>query len=114
VTAVRRSRGLTRATSERASVGLAAGDQDLDDVATDLALDGFRDFSRHVRLERCRDATRLPAGGTSRKLEHDGRRARGRELLPGSEHLGPFDIQAKAYGGDDRHLVLAMAQSTSP
>jgi len=45
---------------------------------------------------------------------HEGRRARGRELLPGAEHLGPFEIEAQAYGGDERRLVLAIAESTSP
>lgn len=45
---------------------------------------------------------------------HQGRRADGRELLPGAEHLGPFELEAKAYGRDARRLVLAIAQSTSP
>jgi hypothetical protein len=45
---------------------------------------------------------------------HAGRRARGRELLPGAEHLGPFEIEARAYGGGERRLVLAIAQSSGP
>lgn len=40
---------------------------------------------------------------------HENRRARGRELLPGAEHLGPFDIEAKAYGRDERRVVMAVA-----
>jgi len=40
---------------------------------------------------------------------HEQRRARGRELLPGAEHLGAFDIEARAYGGAERRVVLAVA-----
>lgn len=39
-------------------------------------------------------------------------RERGRELLPGAERLGPFEVEAQAYGSE-RRLVLATAQKTS-
>jgi len=38
-----------------------------------------------------------------------GRRQRGRELLPGAERLGAFEVEAQAYGRSDRRLVLALA-----
>lgn len=44
----------------------------------------------------------------------DPRRTRGRELLPGAEHLGAFDIEAKAYGGAERRAVLATALASRP
>lgn len=45
---------------------------------------------------------------------HEPRRARGRELLPGAEQLGAFDIEAKAYGGAERRVVLATALASGP
>lgn len=39
---------------------------------------------------------------------HGTHRERGRELLPGAERLGAFDIDAQAYGADGR-VVLAIA-----
>jgi hypothetical protein len=39
---------------------------------------------------------------------HGAHRERGRELLPGAERLGAFDIDAQAYGADGR-VVLAIA-----
>jgi hypothetical protein len=39
---------------------------------------------------------------------HDGKRVRGRELLPGIERLGAFRVEAKAYGSEHR-VVLATA-----
>lgn len=44
---------------------------------------------------------------------HARRRARGRELLSGAEHLGAFEIEAKAYGGAERRVVLAIALAAS-
>jgi len=41
---------------------------------------------------------------------HSARRERGLELLPGVEGLGPFDVEARAYGTADRRVVLALAQ----
>ncbi|TMK99470.1 MAG: ImmA/IrrE family metallo-endopeptidase [Actinobacteria bacterium] len=37
------------------------------------------------------------------------RRERGRELLPGGERLGPFEVEAQAYGTENR-VVLATAR----
>jgi hypothetical protein len=39
---------------------------------------------------------------------HGIHRERGRELLPGAEHLGAFNVDARAYGAD-RRVVLAVA-----
>lgn len=41
---------------------------------------------------------------------HGWTREHGRELLPGAERLGPFDVDAQAYGTDNR-VVLATARS---
>jgi uncharacterized protein DUF955 len=43
---------------------------------------------------------------------HGRQRERGRELLPGAERLGPFEVDAQAYGSD-RRVVLATARGTS-
>lgn len=43
---------------------------------------------------------------------HGRDRERGRELLPGAERLGPFDVEAQAYGTDNR-VVLATARKAS-
>lgn len=40
---------------------------------------------------------------------HDWQRHRGRELLPGAERLGAFEVEAQAYGSDHR-VVLATAR----
>jgi Zn-dependent peptidase ImmA (M78 family) len=40
---------------------------------------------------------------------HDWRRHRGREVLPGAERLGVFDVEAQAYGSEHR-VVLATAR----
>lgn len=45
---------------------------------------------------------------------HEPRRARARELLPGAEHLGAFEVEAKAYGGAERRGVLATALASRP
>ncbi len=42
---------------------------------------------------------------------HGWRRERGRELLPGAERLGPFDVEAQAFGNENR-VVLATARSS--
>lgn len=39
---------------------------------------------------------------------HGRGRALGREFLAGAEHLGAFDVEAKAYGGAERRMVLAV------
>jgi hypothetical protein len=41
---------------------------------------------------------------------HGARRERGRELLPGAERLGAFDVEAQPYGANDRRVVLAVAR----
>ena len=43
---------------------------------------------------------------------HGWERERGHENLPGAEHLGGFDLEAKAYGSDNR-VVLATARKPS-
>jgi Zn-dependent peptidase ImmA (M78 family) len=43
---------------------------------------------------------------------HGLKRERGRELLPGAERLGPFDVEAQAFGTDNR-IVLATARKAS-
>jgi Zn-dependent peptidase ImmA (M78 family) len=40
---------------------------------------------------------------------HGRKRERGRELLPGAERLGPFEVEAQAFGSDNR-VVLATAR----
>jgi Zn-dependent peptidase ImmA (M78 family) len=40
----------------------------------------------------------------SHSLEH------GRELLPGADNAGAFDVEAKAYGSRERRVVLAVAR----
>ena len=39
---------------------------------------------------------------------HGSRREHGRELLPGAERLGAFEVDAQAYGTEHR-VVLAIA-----
>jgi Zn-dependent peptidase ImmA (M78 family) len=43
---------------------------------------------------------------------HGWTRQRGRELLPGAERLGPFDVEAQSFGTDNR-VVLATARKAS-
>lgn len=45
---------------------------------------------------------------------HGRRLERGAEPLPGAESLGTFEVEAKAYGGDDRRRVLAIARQAAP
>jgi hypothetical protein len=40
---------------------------------------------------------------------HGRRRHRGREFLPGAERAGAYVVEAKAYGADERRVVLAIA-----
>lgn len=44
---------------------------------------------------------------------HGRRRERGQEPLTGAESLGLFEVEAKAYGADERRLVLAVARQAT-
>jgi hypothetical protein len=51
-----------------------------------------------------------PDESTFCRAWHGWQRERGRELLPGAERLGPFEVEAQAYGSE-RRVVLATART---
>lgn len=54
----------------------------------------------------------VPEGSAYCRAWHGNARQHGRELLPGAESLGAFNVEAKAYGGGDRRRVLAIARQS--